>query len=67
MAAGMDFQIDVPGGAVDGDESVRFAPLERRQVFQVDVDEADRGVLEAAADRLDGLGRLEMPCRCRQR
>ena len=45
---GMDLQIDVAGGAIDGDEGVAFAPLQRWQVLEVDMDEADGGLLEDA-------------------
>jgi hypothetical protein len=33
VAAGMDLQIDIAGGAVDGDEGIGFAPLQRGQMF----------------------------------
>jgi hypothetical protein len=41
VAAGMDLQVNVTGGPVDGDEGIAFAPLQRRQMLQVDVNEAD--------------------------
>ena len=50
--------IDIAGCSVDGDEGVAFAPLQRRQVFQVNVDEPDRRLLEAASGRLVRLGPL---------
>ena len=43
---GMDLDIDVAGGAVDGDESIAFAPLQSRQMLQVEMDKADAGCLE---------------------
>jgi len=44
----MDLQIDVAGGAVDGDEGVALVTLEGRQMLQVDMDEADAGFFEDA-------------------
>ena len=41
VAASMDFDIDVAGGAVDRDEDITFAPLQGRQVLKIDVDETD--------------------------
>jgi hypothetical protein len=69
VPAGMDFQIDIARAAVDGDESVAFALLQRRQVFEIDVDEADRGVLETALvsirDHIESLESVVIPCwRC---
>ena len=52
IAPSMDFDIDVAGGAVDRDEGIAFAPLQRRQVLQIEVNEADRGVLKDADARL---------------
>ena len=43
-AIGEDLEIDKAGGAVDRNIGVRAAAIERRQVFDVDVDEAGRGV-----------------------
>src|SRR5436190_11842643 len=57
----MDFEIDVAGGAVDGNEGVAFAPLQGREMLDVDMDEADGGVLEAADRGLVGLGALAEP------
>jgi hypothetical protein len=57
-AVGEDFEIDEAGGAVDGDVGVAAPAIERRQVFDVDMDEAggvwrfegeDGGFLGAAA------------------
>ena len=56
IAPGMDLQIDVAGGPVDGDEGVAFASLQRRQMLEIDVDEADSRLLEDADRRLVGLG-----------
>jgi hypothetical protein len=44
----MDFHIDISRGAVDRDEDVAFAPLQGGQMFQVDMDEADRRLLKDA-------------------
>jgi hypothetical protein len=43
-----DFDIDVAGGAVDGDEGIAFAPLQGRQMLQVEVNEADSGLFKDA-------------------
>ncbi|MFZ3235989.1 MAG: hypothetical protein WA184_11560 [Stellaceae bacterium] len=43
-AIGQDFEIDKAGGTVDGNIGVRAAAVERRQVFDVDMDEAGRRV-----------------------
>ena len=43
-AIGQDLEIDKAGGAVDRDVGVAAAAVERRQVFDVDVNEAGRGV-----------------------
>ena len=48
IALWVDFDIDVAGGAVDGDEGIALPPLQGRQMLQVDVDEADRGVFKDA-------------------
>jgi hypothetical protein len=45
----MDFDIDIAGGAVDRDEGIAFAPLQGRQMLQVEVNEAD-GCLFKDAD-----------------
>lgn len=36
---GMDLQINVTRGAVDGDEGIAFAPFQCRQMLQIDMDE----------------------------
>ncbi|MEJ2432072.1 MAG: hypothetical protein P8Y53_02475 [Pseudolabrys sp.] len=56
MSPGMDFQIDETAGAVDGDEGVTFASFQCGQVFEIDVNEADRHLLEGADGGLVGLG-----------
>src|SRR5215216_4070068 len=56
IALGMDFQIDIAGGAVDGDEGVALAPLQGRQMLDIDMNEADGGLLEDADFGLVGLG-----------
>ena len=43
-AIGQDFEIDKAGGTIDGNIGVTAAAVERRQVFDVDVDEAGRRV-----------------------
>ena len=43
-AIGQDLEINKAGGAVDRDISVTAAAVERRQIFDVNVDEASRGV-----------------------
>ena len=53
---GMDFQINVARGAIDGDESVAFAPLQRRQMLEIHMNEPDGGLLEDADRRLVRLG-----------
>src|SRR6478672_869459 len=46
IAPCMDLDIDVAGGAVDRDEGIAFAPLQGRQMLQVEVNEADSGLFE---------------------
>jgi hypothetical protein len=58
IAPWMDFQIDVAGGAIDGDEGIASASLQRRQVLEIEVDEADGRLLE---DADCGLVRSESP------
>jgi len=41
---GEDFEIDKAGGAIDRDIGVAAATSQRRQVFDIDMDEAGRGV-----------------------
>jgi hypothetical protein len=55
---GMDFQINVTRGAVDGDEGVAFVSLQRRQVLKINMDESDGGLLEDAYRRLGRLGAM---------
>jgi hypothetical protein len=43
-AVGEDLEIDKAGGPVDGDIGVGSAAIERRQVFDIDMDEAGWGV-----------------------
>ena len=42
----MDLQIDVARGPIDRDEGVALAFLQGRQMLEIDVDEADGGLLE---------------------
>src|SRR5215208_497917 len=56
IPSGMDLDIDVAGGAIDGDKGVALVALQGRQVLQVDVDEANTGDLEDAGFWLVRLG-----------
>ena len=58
VALRVNLQVDVAGGAIDGDEGVTFALLQGWQVLEVDMDEADARLLEDADSRLVGLGPL---------
>ncbi len=55
IAPWMNLQIDVAGSAIDGDEGIAFAPLQRRQVLEIDVNEADGGLLKDADCGFAGL------------
>ena len=57
----MDLEINVAGGAIDGDEGVAGAALQGRQMLQVDMDEADAGGLEHSRFWLIGLGKPADP------
>jgi hypothetical protein len=48
IPSGMDLDIDVAGGAIDRDKGVALVALQRRQMLQVDMDEANTGALEDA-------------------
>ena len=48
IAPSMDFDVDVAGGAVDRDEDIAFAPLQGRQMLQIDVNEADSRLFKDA-------------------
>ena len=67
-AIGEDFQVEKAGGAVDRDVGVTAAAVERRQVLDVDVNEAGRGVGVKGHRRgfLGGEAGRD-PVRCRQR
>jgi hypothetical protein len=52
VALVVDLEIDVARRPVDGDERVALAPFERRQILEIDVDEADGGRLECPDGRL---------------
>src|SRR5690349_3628329 len=67
LAVVVELEVDVAGGAVDGDEGVALAALERGQVLEVEMDEADACRLEAADRRLLRLGPPARPWRWRQR
>jgi hypothetical protein len=58
VALWMDFHIDIAGRAIDSDEGVALPPLQGRQVFEIDVNEADSRLFEDADRRLVGLGPL---------
>ena len=67
-AIGQDFEIDKAGGAVDRDIGVAAAAVERRQVFDVDMDKPGRRLgVEGGRRGFCGVRRAEMPWRCRQR
>src|SRR4051812_48947699 len=55
VAPWMDLDIDIAGGAVDRDEGIAFAPLQGRQMLEVQVNEPDTGLFE---DTDTGPGRL---------
>src|SRR3979409_813291 len=48
IAPGMNLQIDVACSPSDGDEGVALSPLQGGQVLEIDMDEADGGLLEGA-------------------
>jgi hypothetical protein len=48
----MKLHVDVACDSIDGDEGVVFAPLQRRQVLEIDVDEANGRLLENTDSRL---------------
>src|SRR5919197_1218299 len=56
VAAGMDLQIDIAGGAIDGDEGIALAFFQGRQVLEIDMDEADGCQFEDADPRRVGAG-----------
>jgi hypothetical protein len=56
-----DFDIDVAGGAVDRNEGVAFAPLQGRQMLQVEVNEAHSCLFKYADARLIRLFALTDP------
>jgi len=58
---GMDLQIDIAGGPIDGDEGVTLASFQGRQMLEIDMDEANGGLLEDADRRLSGFGPLVEP------
>src|SRR6267378_2872341 len=61
IAPSMDFDIDVAGGAVDRDEGIALAPLQGRQMLQIEVNEADRGLFKDADAGLVRLVALADP------
>jgi len=61
IAPGMDFEIDETCGSIDGDEGVTLSSLQGWQVFEIDMDEADGGLLEGADRRFFGLRPLVQP------
>ena len=58
IAPGMDLQVDVTRGPVDGDEGVALSSFQGRQMLEIDMNEADRRRLEDADRGLAGLGPL---------
>jgi hypothetical protein len=56
IPSGMDLDIDVAGGAIDGDKGIALVALQGRQVLQVNVDEANAGRLEDASLWLGRFG-----------
>src|SRR5437588_2342121 len=48
VAPGMDFQINITSGAIDGDEGIALALMQGRQVLEINVNEANRCLLKAA-------------------
>jgi hypothetical protein len=56
VSLGVDLDIDVAGGAIDGDKSITGATLQGRQMLQVDMDEPNAGGLEDAGLGLIRLG-----------
>ena len=54
----MNLHVDVACDPIDGDEGVAFAPLQRGQMLEIDVDEADGCLLENTDRRLVRLGAL---------
>jgi hypothetical protein len=56
ITLGMNLQIDVARGAVDRDKGVALAPLQSRQMLQIDVNEADGRLLKTADRRGSRLG-----------
>jgi hypothetical protein len=61
IAPGMDFEIDVTCGSIDGDEGIALSSLQSWQVFEIDMDEADGGLLEGADRWFFGLRPLVQP------
>jgi hypothetical protein len=67
VALAVDLQIDIAGGAVDRDIGIACDPLQRRQMLEINVDEADAGLLKGADRSLSACCRALIPCRLRQR
>ena len=61
IASGVDLQVDVAGRPIDGDKGVALASLQSRQMLEIDMNEADRGMFEDADRRLAGSGPLVQP------
>jgi hypothetical protein len=61
IAPGMDLQIDVAGSPVDGDKGIAFASFQGRQVFEIDVNEADSCLFEDTDRWLVGFGPSAQP------
>lgn len=61
IAPGMDFEIDVTCGSIDGDEGIALSSLQGWQVFEIDMDETDSGLLEGADRWFFGFRPLVQP------
>jgi hypothetical protein len=55
---GMDLQIDITGGPIDGHEGIALASFQGGQMLEIDMDEANGRLLEDADQRLVGFGAL---------
>ena len=61
IPSGVDLDINVAGGAIDRDKGIALVALQRRQMLQIDMDEADAGGLEDPGFGLSGSRRALMP------
>ena len=58
VSFGMNLEVDVAGRPIDGDEGVALAPLQSRQMLEIDMNEANGRLLEDTDRRLFWLGPL---------